>query len=173
VALRFALAYVVPRLGEYLLSRMGGTAGAEGIVRTTLERCTVDISRIDPAVVTATIALEAERMQHPSWHEAVVEGSRSIVQTLFARGHVQRWIRGVTTPTLLMHGRQDRVVTVRAARAAAELRADWEYVELDGAGHIPMMEVPRQFLDVTRQWMAGDARTAAGAGETEAVSAAV
>jgi pimeloyl-ACP methyl ester carboxylesterase len=154
VTMRFLAAYLVPRIGEHYMDRIRAHVGAEGLVRETLERCSVDASRIDPAMVDAMVALEHERMNRPGWHSPVIEASRSIVQTLFIRAHVQRWIRQVTAPTLIIHGRQDRLVHVTAARDAADLRPDWEYVELDGSGHIPQMETPAEFLAALQDWLA-------------------
>ena len=153
VSLRFLAAFLVPRLGAYYMDRVGTKVGAEGMVRQTLERCAVDPARVDPAMVAAMVALETERMRQPDWHSPVIEASRSIVQTLFISGHVERWIRGVTAPTMLIHGRQDRLVKVRAARAAADLRPDWEYVELEDSGHIPQMETPVEFLAALQDWL--------------------
>lgn len=154
VALRFVAAYAVPKLGEYVLSRSATTLGAEGLVRGTLERCTVDLRRVDSELVAAMIDLERERFARPNWHEAVLEGTRSIVQTLASRKHVERWIRAVSAPTLLVHGAEDQVVRLSASRAAAGVRPDWDFVVLDDAGHVPMMEVPAAFLEVVDTWMA-------------------
>lgn len=154
VALRFVAAYAVPKLGEYFLSRTATTLGAEGLVRSTLERCTVDLRRVDPELIAAMIDLERERFAHPNWHEAVLEGTRSIVQTLASRNHVERWIRAVSAPTLLMHGAEDQVVRLSAPAAAANVRPDWDFAVLQHAGHVPMMEVPAAFLEVVDAWMA-------------------
>lgn len=154
VALRFIAAYAVPRLGEYFLSRAAGTLGADGLVRGTLARCTVDWRRVDPVLLHDMIELEKERLSQPNWHEAVVEGTRSIVQTLLARRHVARWVRSVSAPTLLVHGAKDRVVRVSSARLASDMRPDWEFAELIDAGHVPMMEVPDVFLETVDDWLA-------------------
>ena len=155
VAFRFVAAYTVPRLGEYFLSRTARALGPEGLVRSTLDRCTVDWRRCDSRMVAEMIALERERFARPNWHEAVLEGTRSIVQTLMARKHVERWIRSVSAPTLLMHGAKDRIVRVSASRTASDIRPDWEYVEFVDAGHVPMMEVPAAFLESVDEWLAG------------------
>lgn len=154
VALRFVTAYAVPKLGEYFLSRMAVTLGAEGLVRSTLDRCTVDWRRVDSEMVAAMIDLERERFARPNWHEAVLEGTRSIVQTLASRNHAERWIRTASAPTLLVHGAEDQVVRLSASRAAARARPDWHFALLADAGHVPMMEVPGVFLDVVDTWMA-------------------
>jgi glycerol-3-phosphate dehydrogenase len=155
VVLRFVTAYAAPKLGEYFLSRMAMTLGAEGLVRSTLARCTVDWRRVDPEMVRLMVDLERERFERPNWHEAVLEGSRSIVQTLRSRKHVERWIRGVSAPTLLIHGARDGIVRVSASRAASDIRPDWEYVEFSDAGHVPMMEVPSAFLESVDNWLTG------------------
>lgn len=155
VAFRFVAAYLLPRFGEYLFSRTAVQLGPEGLVRSTLARCTVDWRRVDSTMVRAMIDLERARFEKPNWHEAVLEGTRSIVQTLMARKHVERWIRSVSTPTLLMHGARDGIVRVSASRAASDIRPDWEYVEFVDAGHVPMMEIPAAFLASVDDWLAG------------------
>ncbi|MFN2582958.1 MAG: alpha/beta fold hydrolase [Candidatus Dormibacteria bacterium] len=153
VALRFMAAYALPRFGEYLFSATAKRLGADVLVKSTLELCTVHMQRIDGALVDAMVALERERMEQPRWHRAVVHGSRSIVKLLLSRARIEGWIRQITVPMLLIHGVQDEVVKVRAARAAADLRPDWEYVEFESCGHVPMMEHPQRFLAVLTDWL--------------------
>ena len=33
------------------------------------------------------------------------------------------------------------------------MRPDWEYHEFAGAGHVPMLEVPAEFVDVVSDWL--------------------
>jgi pimeloyl-ACP methyl ester carboxylesterase len=58
----------------------------------------------------------------------------------------------VVAPTLLVQGDRDRLVSVESARLVASLRPDWEYHEFAGVGHVPMLEVPGEFLEVTGDW---------------------
>src|SRR5436189_173693 len=78
-------------------------AGAEAVVRSVLRTCTVDLDRIDPAVLEAHVALEQQRIAHPGWHEPLHDALGSLLRTLAERSTVQRWIRRVTVPTLLTH----------------------------------------------------------------------
>ena len=57
-----------------------------------------------------------------------------------------RDLAAVRCPTLIMHGRRDRLVPVGFARALAAKRRDWAFVELDGCGHVPQMEQPDRFV---------------------------
>jgi len=149
----FMLAYALPRVGLRRLARRAVALGPERIVREVLALTTVDPSLIDPGLVAALIALEGERLHGSEWPVAVYEASRSLLRTLALRRHFERWVAAVTVPTLLVHGRRDRLVSHRSARAVADLRPDWEFHLLDDVGHVPMMEAPRQFLDVVEPWL--------------------
>jgi pimeloyl-ACP methyl ester carboxylesterase len=149
----FMLAYALPRVGLRRLARRAVRLGPERIVREVLAVTTVDPSLIDPGLVAALIALEGERLEGSDWQIAIYEASRSLLRTLALRRHFERWVAAVTAPTLLVHGRRDRLVSHRSARAVADLRPDWEFHLIDDVGHVPMMESPRQFLDVVEPWL--------------------
>jgi hypothetical protein len=36
----------------------------------------------------------------------------------------------------------------------ADLRPDWAFHVFEDAGHVPMLEVPDEFVDVLRSWLA-------------------
>jgi pimeloyl-ACP methyl ester carboxylesterase len=148
----FVLVYF-PGLVAWRLRRVANTAGADAIVRRVLMDCTVDLNRLDPAVVEAHMTLERGRVQLPGWHEPLREATGSLMRTLGQRATVERWITRVTVPTLLMHGRRDRIVSVRSAAAAADLRPDWDFHVFEDVGHLPMLESPGEFIDALRQWL--------------------
>jgi pimeloyl-ACP methyl ester carboxylesterase len=131
-----------------------------------------DPSRIDPTVVDAHIALEAERLAESAWHESFYAATRSLVAVLALKRKVFRWVDEVVAPTLLLQGDRDRLVPVASARNVASLRPDWEYHEFAGAGHVPMLEVPAEFVAVVSEWLerqgaaAASPRAAAAAGST-------
>src|SRR5690606_33058222 len=49
----------------------------------------------------------------------------------------------VRVPTLVVGGRQDRLVDVRVAPQTARVIPDSRLLMLDGVGHVAQMEVPR------------------------------
>ncbi|MBV9311605.1 MAG: alpha/beta hydrolase, partial [Solirubrobacterales bacterium] len=153
IARNFLLTYAMPWIGARRLRRIAAKHGPEPIVRDMLNLCCVDAGRIDPAVVTAHVELERRRMEQAGWDAPFFAASRSLVNMLAVRRRVERWIERITVPTLLVHGRRDRLISVHSARQAAALRPDWEYCEMDDVGHVPMMEAPREFLDVTCGWL--------------------
>jgi pimeloyl-ACP methyl ester carboxylesterase len=154
VTRNFLAAAFIPSWGSRRIARAVAALGPEQLVYETLRLCSADPSRIEQAVIDAHIALEAERLAQPGWHESFYAATRSLVRVLALRRQVTRWVQMVVAPTLLLQGDQDRVVSVRSARAVASLRPDWEYHEFAGAGHVPMMEVPGEFLAVTGDWLA-------------------
>jgi pimeloyl-ACP methyl ester carboxylesterase len=115
----------------------------------------------------AHIGLETERLAESSWHESFYSATRSLVAALALKRKVLRWVQEVVAPTLLLQGAQDRLVPVASARNIASLRPDWEYYEFAGAGHVPMLEVPGEFVDIVSDWL-----TRQGGGVTGGFAAA-
>ena len=74
----------------------------------------------------------------------------SIAATLLRVPSLMRKIRSIDATTLLIHGTADNVVRPGAARWLAARRPDWEYVELEGVGHVPQVEVPERFVEMVR-----------------------
>jgi pimeloyl-ACP methyl ester carboxylesterase len=154
VSRTFIATAFMPRWGARRLSRAVAVLGPESLVRETLRLVSGDPSRIDQAVVDAHIALEADRLAESSWHESFYAATRSLVAVLALKRKVLRWVRQVVAPTLLLQGDLDRLVPVASARNIASLRPDWEYHEFAGAGHVPMLEVPNEFVEVVDDWLA-------------------
>jgi pimeloyl-ACP methyl ester carboxylesterase len=154
VTRRFLVAAFLPIWGARRVGRAVAALGPEQLVYETLRLCSADPSRIEQAVIDAHIALEAERLAQPGWQESFYAAAKSLVRVLALKRRVMRWVNVVSAPTLLLQGDEDRLVRVEASRAVASLRPDWEYHEFAGAGHVPMMEVPGEFLAVAGDWLA-------------------
>jgi pimeloyl-ACP methyl ester carboxylesterase len=162
VSRTFLATAFMPRWGARRLSRAVAVLGPDSLVRETMRLVSGDPSRIEPTVIDAHIALEAERLAESSWHESFYAASRSLVATLALKRKVLRWVQVVTAPTLLLQGDLDRLVPVASARNIASLRPDWEYHEFAGAGHVPMLEVPGEFLEVVNDWLTRQGRVTRG-----------
>jgi len=144
-----------PAIATWRLRSAVAAGRVDGVVRAILQQCTVDLDRVDPAVLEAHYELERRRVEHPGWHEPLDQAIRSLLRTLAERSLIERWIRTVTVPTLLTHGARDRVVSVRAAKAAADLRPDWDFHLFEDIGHVPQLEAPQQFVGIVRGWLDG------------------
>jgi pimeloyl-ACP methyl ester carboxylesterase len=58
-------------------------------------------------------------------------------------GSLWRMASAVRAPTLVIGGRQDRLVDIRVAPRTAMAIPDSRLLILDGVGHVAQMEVPR------------------------------
>jgi pimeloyl-ACP methyl ester carboxylesterase len=61
----------------------------------------------------------------------------------------------IEQPVLLLHGDADRLIPIRAARAAAAANPGWRFEVAPGVGHIPQLEVPGWVAEHVLDWRAG------------------
>jgi len=152
--------YLVPGVGERFMARRAATLGPERLVADTMNLCCVDSSRIEPAVVEASVALARERAEMPWANKAFLEAARSLIRRLARRERFFEMLRRISCPTLLMQGEHDRLVPLAAARAVAALRPDWTFQIYPDVGHVPMLEVPRSFMATVEEWLEGAGKAA-------------
>ena len=76
-------------------------------------------------------------------------------------------------PVLLVHGDQDRLVPVEAARDIARRHPAWRYVELAGVGHVPQLQVPGRVAEEVLGWLLPAAQPGRGASVSRSASSPV
>jgi pimeloyl-ACP methyl ester carboxylesterase len=152
VSLAFA-AYLLPSLGRRLLRHARDRLSVEQLVDGALRLCAERTESIPADVVEAHVQLERLRGRLPENDTAYVLAAHSIIQALMHRVRLRRLLRGVTVPTLLIHGERDRLVRVDAARQALRRHPDWELRVMEGVGHVPMLESPHRFLEILDEWL--------------------
>ena len=146
-------ALMMPMVAEWSL-RARARRGPEAMVRDLMKLCTVDVSRIDPKVMEAHIALARERVAYGKAAGAdFIAAARSLVLVLAGRTKYLEMVRKVRAPTLLVAGERDRLVRLWAAKAVAEARPDWRFEVLSGIGHVPQLECPQRFLAIVEPWL--------------------
>jgi len=57
-----------------------------------------------------------------------------------------------TVPTLLIWGAQDGLAAMKQAKALQKWMPEARFVTIEGAGHMPQVERPREFVTVIRDW---------------------
>lgn len=162
VATAFAL-YAVPGLGERVMARRNERHPARALVEEVLERCCVDPSRVPEDVVAACIALAEQRAGMPGLEAAFLAAARSLLRVLARRERYREAMRAVRAPVLLLHGEQDRLVSVHSARAAAAANPAWRLEVLPGVGHVPQLEAPDETAALILDWLGREGAEAAGA----------
>jgi pimeloyl-ACP methyl ester carboxylesterase len=137
----------VPRAERLAYRRMTQIAPEE-MARQVLEACVADLSRINDQ--RRREAIEEIRIRYTADHYAAaylgtLRGLVSSFLRAYLPGAGSLWrIAGlVTAPTLVIGGRQDRLVDVRVAPQVARVIPDGRLLMLDGVGHVAQLEVPR------------------------------
>jgi pimeloyl-ACP methyl ester carboxylesterase len=171
VLLAFA-AYAVPGVGERFVRSRVAALGPEGLVRETFRYCCADVSSLREDIVQAHIEFARVRERQPWAARAFLQAARSLVGLVLRPRTYRAAIRRVRAPTLLLHGTQDRLVSVLSARATARLRPDWTFRVLDGVGHLGELEAPEQFAETVDGWLEGPGRVALDAASSAGPRAA-
>jgi pimeloyl-ACP methyl ester carboxylesterase len=156
------LLYALPGLGELTVAKLLARTQPETAVQQLIQLCFADASRVDPEMVKAEVALATRR--HPATSaqataraRVFLAAARSLLRVLARRGTYYKMMAGIDVPVLLIGGDADRLVAIAAIRYAAARNPRWEFVDLPGVGHTPMLEVPDTVTAAIRDWLARQA----------------
>ncbi len=132
-----------PRIGDWVVGRLRWLP-AERRVRATLAMCYADAAQVHPERIKDAVAEVIRRDDLPYAATALVGSARGIVAEYFRWGADTLWRQAarVQAPTLVIHGRRDRLVDPRMAARAARTFPDVRIVTLPHAGHVAQMEYP-------------------------------
>jgi len=146
------LSFLTPGIGEMAMTTRRGVP-PERLVERTMALVAKDPAKVAREVLEAH--LEMARHRQGSWDadRAFLQASRSLLATLALKNRFYEKIRKISSPTLLVHGAQDQLVPVEAARELAAIRPDWGFHVFDNLGHVPQMEDPEVFLAVVEPWL--------------------
>ncbi len=144
---------LVPGIGVPAFKAYRAAHSPEEETAETLRMVTADPSTVsDWAKERLTEANRRRRVQ--DWAiPAFLEADRSIARYVLRPRRYRTLIHRIGAPTLLVHGAEDRLVSVDSARWAASERPCWKYVEMDGVGHVPMLEASDRFVSVVSEWL--------------------
>ncbi|MDF5755507.1 alpha/beta fold hydrolase [Spongiactinospora sp. TRM90649] len=133
----------LPGIGVWAIERMR-MIPAERRTSATLGMCYADASRVHPARFDEAVEELRRRDGLPYAGAALVGCARAIVSEYFRRGEENLWRQAarVTAPTLVMHGRHDRLVRPSMAARAGRTFPRVRLVLLPLAGHVAQMEFP-------------------------------
>lgn len=143
---RFLPLLLVPRV-DRLAARRLATVSPEALATQMVAACWADPDRLHPDRFAEAIEEARRRSDVPWFMDAYMRSLRglvgSFVRSYFPGSNSQwRMAARITAPTLVITGRQDRLVDVRAAPAVAKLIADSRLLVLDKVGHVAQMERP-------------------------------
>jgi pimeloyl-ACP methyl ester carboxylesterase len=138
---------LLPHAPRVAARRLAGIDPSE-LARMVITSCFADPARFPPERLA--IAIEEAKLRYtlPWYADAYVKTLRGLV-TSFLRaylpgeGSLWRAAGRITAPTLVVGGRQDRLVDIRVAPQVARAIPDSRLMMLEDVGHVAQMEVPR------------------------------
>jgi pimeloyl-ACP methyl ester carboxylesterase len=140
----------LPGVGARLFDRFA-KVGVERRVQATYDQVYADPSRVHPQRL-AEAQEEARRRDTQAWvRDAFIGSTSGLVTTYLDRSVERPWALAakVAAPTLLVYGRQDKLVDARAAHRATRAFPNAHVMVIPDSGHVAMMEHPEL---VDRWW---------------------
>lgn len=132
---------------------LGGRRSGEHWARLLLKFCTPHTDRVPEPALRAMVELETER-------RGSLEAARAFSMTVRSLTYWNlRWKRfyekvaGIQAPALILHGRLDPLVPLKAALELHRRRPDWGLAVFPDDGHTPMLERPAEFTQVVEAWL--------------------
>lgn len=146
------------RLARSPLGRwVGGEITPRSLIRRSLEQSVADPSLVDEAMVDRYWEL----LRFPGNREATIArfGAPPPDPAIAERA------RDIRVPTLILFGREDRIINPSAAQSFAERIAQSETVMFDAIGHLPMEEAPAETAAAIRDFLSRRLGTATAIAE--------
>jgi pimeloyl-ACP methyl ester carboxylesterase len=122
-------------------------------VRDLLRMCGVDPDAVPAEVIDRSVELLESRHDVVGMDKAFLIAARSLLRLLVDPRTYRAAMAAVAAPVLMLQGDEDRLVPVDAARDVAHRNPGWTYVELDGVGHVPQLQVPERVASEILGWL--------------------
>ena len=144
---------LIPGLGVPAFKAYRASHSPEEETAETLRMVTADPDTV-PAWVKDELTEANRRRRDKEWAiPAFLEADRSIARYVMRPQRFRKLIHRIGAPTLLIHGSEDRLVSVDSARWVASERPCWTFAEMEGVGHVPMLEAPEPFVSTVAGWL--------------------
>ncbi|MEV4618578.1 alpha/beta hydrolase [Asanoa sp. NPDC049573] len=132
------------RVAAWMMGRLAPEEMAEQVIAA----CFNDVTRVSEQRRREAIEEIKVRYEATHYADAYVRSLRGLVSSFlraYLPGANSMWkiAAQITAPTLVIGGRQDRLVDIRVAPQVAKAIPDSRLLILDGVGHVAQMEVPR------------------------------
>jgi pimeloyl-ACP methyl ester carboxylesterase len=139
-----------PPLGRFVISTRARVLGSQRLVDRTLATTCYDATRCDPELRRRLVELSARRASFPEATGAFVDSARSLFWYLRS---MPADVAAISSPTLIVHGENDRLVSIAGSRALVKRRPEFTLEAIDHCGHTPQLECPDQFVDLVGTWV--------------------
>lgn len=133
----------VPGIGERLMDRFR-RATPQFRAQASIDNCFADPSRMHPQRLAEAVEEVRRRDEMDYSASAFLQSLRALLASYRDTSAERPWrlAEQVVCPTLVIHGRQDRLVDSRAAHRVNRHFADASVIVLPESGHVAQMEHP-------------------------------
>jgi pimeloyl-ACP methyl ester carboxylesterase len=139
-----------------LVARQVAHMTPEQLVARQLADATPHVDRIPATAVDATVEETRVVRGRDGGRAAQRAQFRAILDVVALLASPARWrsqLAGIATPTLWLHGADDPLSRLQAARALAASRPEWEFRDRTGVGHLPHLEDPEWTVHAITGWL--------------------
>lgn len=143
----------IPFLGPAIARRALAGMTPEEIVNLSLDFVTHKRGRVPLYMVESFIDLARARMELPWSSEAVPKTGNSIARHFIRKSDFVSMIREIKTPTLVVHGLEDHIVSPTSVEWLCGLRLDWTLIQMEDTGHTPQIDAPVRLLSIVLPWI--------------------
>lgn len=150
---RRLVANSTPGIGPALSRRMVSSMTPRELINESLARITHKPGRVPLEMVESFVHLAEIRAHYPWAVDAVPKTGQSIRKHFLHRREFVAMIRDIKTPTLVVHGIEDPIISRTAVSWLCSLRLDWTLVQMDDTGHTPHIDAPIRFLGIVEPWL--------------------
>lgn len=135
----------LPAVGERLLDKFLQTDPAWR-AQGTVDACFADPSRMSAQRMAESVAEVERRDELPHARDAFLKSLRGLLATYRDSSDQRPWrlAEQVACPTLVLHGRRDKLVDAKGADRATRHFNNVRVVVLPDCGHVAMMEHPEE-----------------------------
>ncbi|MGB7859353.1 MAG: alpha/beta hydrolase, partial [Acidimicrobiia bacterium] len=147
------LGQATPILGKRAARFLMGHYEPEELVKLMMDSTIYQPSRVAPDIVEQFVRLAETRRSFPWAIDAVPLTGRSIAQFFVPPRRFVSMIRSIKTPTLVVQGIEDRIVSPTAVEWLCSLRPDWTLIQLADTGHTPQLDAPIRLLETIKPWL--------------------
>lgn len=142
--------FVSWRLGGLVLERMYRRTSAEEIRRGTMELVLGEMDDVRPSLRQVQLDNVAVAKDEPWRAPSFARAAGDLISTLAASRSVNEAVDAVQAPTLVVWGERDQLVSGATMAHVMGRRPDWVRVDMEGVGHVPMIEAPDRWLELVQ-----------------------
>ena len=146
-----------------LVARQVARMSPQELVARQLADATPHADRIPATVLDATVEETMATRSDDGGRAAQRAQFRAILEVVALLARPEQWrhqLADITTPTLWLHGADDPLSRLEAARALASARPEWTFRIRGGVGHLPHLEDSTWTARSITEWLDGGSQSA-------------